>query len=640
MYNQQHNQGVRDMGNKNTGIEKRARLIAEAGSLSRALENGTLEQFQEVSLSEALVLGLLNQGVRKYIGVFGHGSTDLGHILSHYEKAGLVRMYNVRHETAAAHCASMLKWHYGETSAVVTSIGPGALHAFSGSLVSASNGLGVYHIYGDETTHDEGPNMQQVPKPEQGNFLSLTKTMGAGYQIHTPESVFTALRRGAATVFSPSFPGPFFFLLPMNTQPAGMKELNLREIPEKPDFPRTHCGDPEVYARATAMVRRSSRVCIKIGGGAAGCGPEILELAELTGAVIVTGAKMTGEVPYSHERTMGVGGSKGSISGNYAMNEADCVIVVGAREVCQWDSSGTAWKKAKAIVNFNTIPQYAAHYNRSQPILGDAKSNLRAWIDHLKREGFTNREKAAQTWLAKTAEKKREWEAFKRKRWDRPVLFDPVWGREALTQPAAIRVAYEFARARGAARYFDAGDVQANGFQIMEDESPGLTFSDTGASYMGFAASALLATALADRPVYSFAFSGDGSFTMNPQILLDGVEHGARGCLLIFDNRGMGAIRGLQMAQYGEAYKTTDSIPVDYTALAASVTGVLSLFGGWTEESFRDALEKAYAYPGLSVITLPVYLGDDELGGLGVFGNWNVGNWCDEVQKEHHRIGL
>lgn len=157
---------------------------------------------------------------------------------------------------------------------------------------------------------------------------------------------------------------------------------------------------------------------------------------------------------------------------------------------------------------------------------------------------------------------------------------------------------------------------------------------------MGFAASALLATALADRPVYSFAFSGDGSFTMNPQILLDGVEHGARGCLLIFDNRGMGAIRGLQMAQYGEAYKTTDSIPVDYTALAASVTGVLSLFGGWTEESFRDALEKAYAYPGLSVITLPVYLGDDELGGLGVFGNWNVGNWCDEVQKEHHRIGL
>jgi hypothetical protein len=41
---------------------------------------------------------------------------------------------------------------------------------------------------------------------------------------------------------------------------------------------------------------------------------------------------------------------------------------------------------------------------------------------------------------------------------------------------------------------FDAGDVQANGFQIVEDEQPGKTFSETGASYMGFAVSALMAT--------------------------------------------------------------------------------------------------------------------------------------------------
>ena len=43
---------------------------------------------------------------------------------------------------------------------------------------------------------------------------------------------------------------------------------------------------------------------------------------------------------------------------------------------------------------------------------------------------------------------------------------------------------------------FDAGDVQANGFQVVEDEREGQTFSETGASYMGFAVSALLATAL------------------------------------------------------------------------------------------------------------------------------------------------
>ena len=42
------------------------------------------------------------------------------------------------------------------------------------SLAAASNGVGVYHIYGDETTYGEGYNMQQVPKEEQGLFGRMT----------------------------------------------------------------------------------------------------------------------------------------------------------------------------------------------------------------------------------------------------------------------------------------------------------------------------------------------------------------------------------------------------------------------------------------------------------------------------------
>jgi len=33
----------------------------------------------------------------------------------------------------------------------------------------------VYHIYGDETTHGEGYNMQQVPKPQQHLFGQMTR---------------------------------------------------------------------------------------------------------------------------------------------------------------------------------------------------------------------------------------------------------------------------------------------------------------------------------------------------------------------------------------------------------------------------------------------------------------------------------
>ena len=57
----------------------------------------------------------------------------------------------------------------------------------------------------------------------------------------------------------------------------------------------------------------------------------------------------------------------------------------------------------------------------------------------------------------------------------------------ALAQPAAIKIVADFAKEIGAAKFFDAGDVQANGFQIVEDDRTGDTFTETGASYMGFA---------------------------------------------------------------------------------------------------------------------------------------------------------
>ena len=201
-------------------MRERARALASAGGLEPAIATGAVPKLVKTTLAEALVLGLLKQGVRKYLAIFGHGSTELGEVLRVYEEAGVTRTFNCRNEVAMAHAATALRWQYGETPAVVTSIGPGALQALAGSLASASNGVGVYHIYGDETTFGEGYNMQQVPKEEQGLFGRMTAIMGRSYVLHTPEAVRDALRRGALTVNHPYRAGPFYLLLPLNTQPA------------------------------------------------------------------------------------------------------------------------------------------------------------------------------------------------------------------------------------------------------------------------------------------------------------------------------------------------------------------------------------------------------------------------------------
>ena len=60
---------------------------------------------------------------------------------------------------------------------------------------------------------------------------------------------------------------------------------------------------------------------------------------------------------------------------------------------------------------------------------------------------------------------------------------------------------------------------------------------------------------------------------------------------------------------------------------------MLALSGGDNADSLRAALKQAHGHAGLSVVHVPVYNGPHELGGLGAWGEWNVGNWCIDVQS-------
>jgi 3D-(3,5/4)-trihydroxycyclohexane-1,2-dione acylhydrolase (decyclizing) len=609
------------------GMRARARAIRQAGGVEQALEQG-LQKVIETTLSEALVLGLLKQGVRKYFAIFGHGSTDLGNVLRVYEEEGVTRTINCRNEVEMAHAATALRWQYGELSAVVTSIGPGAMQAFAGSLAAASNGVGVYHIYGDETTFGEGYNMQQVPKEEQGLFGRMTAVMGQSYILHTPEALRDALRRGSLCVNHPYRAGPFYLLLPLNTQPATLG-INLAALPARPHLPQLAPADDALLGQAAGMIAKATKVAIKAGGGTRGHDAAVRRLAEAAGAAVILSPGSTGVLPDAHAQNMHVGGSKGSVSGNYAMAEADLLIVIGSRAVCQADCSGIGYKRAQAVININGDLADALHYNKTVALVGD----IGAVADRLSEKLEAARANSNKgPWLKACAGKKAEWSAYKQKRYACGPLRDEAWQKPVLTQPAAIKIVADFATGIDAAKFFDAGDVQANGFQIVEDDRTGETFTEAGASYMGFAASALLAGALAEKPRYGIAFCGDGSFMMNPQILVDAVEHRVRGMIVIFDNRRMAAITGLQLAQYQAEFRTNDHVAVDYKAIASAISGILAVSGGDSPESLRNALRAAHKHDGLSVVHVPVYCGPDELGGLGAWGEWNVGSWCEDVQ--------
>ena len=623
---------------RNGGIAWRARTIADAGGLEAAIAAGSFVAPIELSLSEALVLGLMRQGVTKYFAIFGHGSTALADVLRHYEAAGLVRVWQFRNEVEMAHAATALRWIYGETAAVVTSIGPGALQAMAASLAASSNGIGVYHIYGDETTHGEGYNMQQIPKPQQGLFGQVTAAMSRSYTLHTPEALREALRQGAATVFHPYKPAPFFLLAPINTQPQPVTvrvDALPRPVPLEPQVPATLGG----LERAAELIGKYDRVVIKAGGGTRRFPSEVRQFAERIEAPVVLSPGSVGVLADAHPLNLHVGGSKGSSSGNFAMEEAELLIAVGTRAVCQSDCSGLGYPKVREVININADVDDVQHYNHTLPLFGDIGAILTQLGPRVIPQGdVASAGKVA--WLAACCARKEAWQAFRRERCEGAPLFDPVWQRQIMTQPAAIATVDRFARMVDALKIFDAGDVQANGFQIVEDDTPLQSVTESGASYMGFAVSALLAAAAADRGRYAIAFTGDGSFMMNPQVLIDGVEHGIHATIVVFDNRRMAAITGLQFAQYGAEFRTNDSVRVDYRRLASAVDGVLALWGGTSRDELTAALEQAHAHPGLSLIHVPVHHGSEPESGMGAYGRWNVGSWVAAAESDYVRVDI
>lgn len=618
-------------------VEQRAKIIAKHNNdLNQCIDKNALPNNIDVSLSEGIILGLLKQNVRKYFAIFGHGSTDFAEILRIYEEQGVTKTYNFRNEVEMAHAATALRWQYNEVPAVVTSIGPGALQAMAGSLAASSNGVGLYHIYGDETTYGEGYNMQQVPKREQDIYGKITALMSESHVFHTPESIRDAMRKGYLKTKHPYKAGPFYFMLPINTQPKIIKGLSLITLPGRDSLEIKNNLNTEQVKEFEKLINKYENVVIKAGGGSVKFSKELKKFSENLNAPVVLAPGSLGVLPDSHENNMHVGGSKGSISGNYAMQNAKLLISIGSRSVCQSDCSGIGYPNAEAVVNINADLADMMHYNNTLGLNGDIGvilNQLNSAIESKK----ISRSNTKNNWIEECRKKKKEWSDFKNRIYKNEVLKDEAFGKDVLTQPAAIKLAVDFSNKNKCVKFFDAGDVQANGFQIAEDNEPSDTFTETGASYMGFSASAILASAIADNPRYPISFTGDGSFMMNPQVLIDAVYLGLKGMVVIFDNRRMSAITGLQYAQYEKEFKTNDGVEVDYVQMANSVKGVKGFFGGYNSKEFNAALEDAYKFKGLSVVHVPVYSGTDELGGMGAYGSWNVGNWCENVQAEYSK---
>jgi 3D-(3,5/4)-trihydroxycyclohexane-1,2-dione acylhydrolase (decyclizing) len=585
-----------------------------------------MSQFKKMSVVEALAAFLAENGVQFAFGIGGHGNTTLLEALVPYHKQDKLKVIDVHHEAIAAHAATALKWMYGVDSIVFTSIGPGWFNTLLAQNTAMSNGYGYLVFAGDKTSAYEGPNMQQVVQGGQFGFVKAADSVSKkAYTIIDPRNIYTVLPEALAKTREPGDAGPVNIFLPLNLQ-ATMHRYNLEMLLRPVPAAEWHLrADARQVERAAEEICKHRRIAIRVGGGAVGAGLEIKALAARIGAAVVMGPVASDVVESDFEWNVGPGGSKGSISGNYASETAELIINVGGRGVCQSDCSGTLYANAKQFININLSYIEATRY-RGIPLVGDAAAVLRDLL-----AGVETRPEAGPhpQWREEIVGVKKEWAAYLEDYYNHPLID----GR--LTQPAVIKAIDDYVNGFQGIKIYDAGDVQAHGFQIARSVKPKTFLSDTGNSCMGFGIAAAFGLGLVRDGKYPTALIGDGSFLMQAQAIRDMVKHGSNCTIIVLDNQAMGAISALQQAQKYSRFVTEDKAeipPVDFGKLAESM-GCSAFRPEASVDSLLDAVDRARRCDGPAVVDVKVAPSRQGYGALGAFGRWNVGPWSATVES-------
>ncbi|MGY1917042.1 thiamine pyrophosphate-binding protein [Blastococcus sp. SYSU DS0973] len=324
---------------------------------------------------------LVEAGIRSAFGVPGGQTSPLYHGMAIRRDA--IRHVLMRDERSAVFAADAYARTTGRAGACDATVGPGATNLVSGLVEARSSSIPLIAVVADiprawEHRRHLGSASQGF---EQRSFLEpCVKWFG---HVGVPEAIDDVVGQ-ALRVATSNRPGPVVVEIPDDVFSADAVEAPLPPVDAR--YPRFRSApDPDAVREAAAVIGRSRRPMLLLGGGAqiAGAGPEARALVERLRAPFSTTISGKGLIEETHPLAMGISGSFGVPVANDLLAESDCLIVVGAKlgqaATLGWDLPAPG----AAVVHLDVD---ADEIGRNSPALGlhgDAALGLRALLDAL-----------------------------------------------------------------------------------------------------------------------------------------------------------------------------------------------------------------------------------------------------------------
>ncbi|HEX6404055.1 MAG TPA: acetolactate synthase large subunit [Pseudonocardiaceae bacterium] len=492
-----------------------------------------------VSGAQSLVRSLEALGCEAVFGIPG------GTILPAYDPlldSTKVRHVLVRHEQGAGHAATGYAQATGRVGVCMATSGPGATNLVTPLADAHMDSVPVVAITGQQTRALIGTDAFQEADIT-GITMPVTKhNMLVKDPAEIPRAIAEAFHLAAT-----GRPGPVLVDIPKDvlqeqTSFAWPPEL---QLPGYRPITRPHGKQIREAAR---LITHARRPVLYVGGGVikARATAALRELAELTGAPVVTTLMARGAFPDSHPQHVGMPGMHGTVAAVAAMQRSDLLVALGARFDDRVTGQLSSFAPGAAVVHADIDPAEISKNRRADvPIVGDCADVIDELIDAVRTEFKTTSPDLTAWWR-----QLRNWEQTFPLGYDRPTdgMLAPQYAIErigALVGPDAIYTA-------------GVGQHQMWAAQFIKYERPGSWINSGGLGTMGFAVPAAMGAKLGRPELAVWAIDGDGSFQMtNQELATCAIEH-IPIKVAVINNGSLGMVRQWQTLFYSERYSQTD----------------------------------------------------------------------------------
>ena len=572
-----------------------------------------------------IVIKVLEEENIPYIlGIPGHGILGLFDAITEAEQLGKIKYIQVKKEQSAVHMADAYFRVKGEPLAVFTSIGPGALNTAIGVATAYVDSTSLLLLSGDTHVHMKGTGvLQEIERYQDSNFIRAMEPIAKRcWRVESVEQLPRILKRAFGQMLT-GRGGPVVVSLPMDVQAheleAGKYSSNLSRAGGKP------AGDQAYIDVAAEVMAQAKRPVILAGGAMLRSGRynELVALAELWGAAVVTTMAGKSAFPEDHPLYGFHTGSKGTPVGLHLTREADVVLALGVRFADETTCSyrrGVAFDFEKTkLIHVDIDPhEIGKNYNCSVGIVGDLSLVIKQLTDALakaKPEGCA----APGSYQGEIKEHNEKWRAAieeKRAKDCGMITISQLVGvlNTALPKEAIIVTS--------------SGNTQTQIFQEYVFSVPGTHLTTGGFSTMGWALPAALGAKLAKPGVPVVAVMGDGDFMMCMQEMSTAVQYDIPIIVVLANNMGWIAIKDLQTDVFGKERALGNDWIADGKLYSPDFAAIGNAFGMFTQsagtqEEVAQALNKAVESGKPSLITVDVYRDHPDSGG-GAYGWWDV----------------